>query len=156
MVEKAISTALMVIASIVATLALINAVVPAVGKGSSALLTANSVASERIKTYVEIVFATANTGDNTILFWAKNVGSTIINNVDASDVFLTTPTTVERIPYGVASGTPYWDYVLETSTQWGKAVTIGVTLNMASVSTGAHSLTMIVHNSASASKEFSV
>ena len=48
--EKAITSALLIIASIIAALALINAVLPAASKSSGALLMANTVAADRIKT----------------------------------------------------------------------------------------------------------
>ena len=48
--EKAITSGLLIIASVVAAIALINAVIPALGKSSSALITANAAASDRIKT----------------------------------------------------------------------------------------------------------
>ena len=141
--EKAITTALLVIASIVATLALINAVIPAVGRGSSALLMANSAASDRIKTDLEIVFSTGDTTNNQVVFWAKNVGAKAIKPIEDSDVFLTTPTSVFRIPHtGSASSNPRWDYVIENGTEWVQSVTIKVTLHMDSLSTGLHSVTM--------------
>ena len=155
--DKTITTALLVIAGIVATLALINAVLPAAGKSSSALLVANSDASDRIKTDIEIVFAMGSTGDSEIIFWAKNVGSKAIKVIDDSDVFLTTPTTVTRVPYtGSASADPRWDYTIENGTQWSKSVTIKVALHMDSVSTGVHEITFTVYNSINATKEFSI
>ena len=88
---------------------------------------ANSDASDRIKTDIEIVFAMGSTGDSEIIFWAKNVGSKAIKVIDDSDVFLTTPTTVTRVPYtGSASADPRWDYTIENGTQWSKSVTIKV------------------------------
>ena len=44
--EKAITTALLMIASIIAAMALINAVIPAANRTSGALLTANAAAAE--------------------------------------------------------------------------------------------------------------
>ena len=155
--EKTITTALLVIASIVAAVALINALIPAAGKGSGALVAANEVAANRIKTDVEIVFATGNTGDSKIIFWAKNVGSNTIQPIEESDIFLTTPTTIQRIPYGAPSGTPYWDYVIEDgASAWTQAATVKVTLNMVSVATGLHQVTITVYNAVSTEKDFSI
>ena len=53
--DKAITTGLLLIASIVAAMALINAVLPAMGKSSGALLSANSAASDRVRTDIEVV-----------------------------------------------------------------------------------------------------
>ena len=155
--DKAISTALFVIAGIIASMALINAVVPAVGRGSSALLMANSEASDRIKTDLEIIFSTGDTSTNEIVFWAKNVGTNPIKPIDVSDIFLTTPTTALRVPYtGSAAADPRWDYLIENGTEWTKTVTIKVTLHMDTLSTGLHSITMISYNSVSDTEEFSI
>ena len=74
-----------------ATVALINAVIPAMGKGSGALLTANTEAADRIKTDIEIVFASGNSTGDEIIFWAKNVGTKTIKAITDSDILLTTP-----------------------------------------------------------------
>lgn len=156
--EKTITTALLVIASIVATVALINAVIPAVGKSSGALLTANSDASDRIKTDIDIVFASGNTTGDRITFWVKNVGSKTIKAIKESDIFLTTPSAITRVPHtGSASQDPRWDYVIEGgATSWGQAVTLKVTLYMDTGSTGLHKVTIAVYNAVQAEKEFSV
>ena len=73
--EKAITTGLFIIASVVATIALINAVIPALGKSSSALVSANSAASDRIRTDIEILHATGDTSANTVTLWVKNIGA---------------------------------------------------------------------------------
>ena len=156
--EKSITTALLVIASIIATLALINAMLPAAGKGSSALLAANSGAADRIKTDTEIVFASGNTGDNQITFWVKNVGTKNIKPINESDIFLTTPTLVTRVPHtGSASGTPWWEYSLEGgATEWTQAKTVKIILHLTSLSTGLHKVSIAVYNAVKTEKEFSV
>jgi flagellar protein FlaG len=158
--EKAITTGLMIIAGIVATLALINAVVPAVGRSSSALITANSASSDRIRTDIEIIHVASSAAGGTedqILVWVKNIGSNAIKPLESSDVFLTTPSTVKRLPYG--SGAEYWDYAFEGgATAWTTGVTVKMTLHMldASVVAGVYSVKVTVYNSVSAEKDFSV
>ena len=159
--ERAISAGLFLIAGVAAAMALINAVIPAVGKSSSALLVANAAASDRLRTDIEIVFASGNTTSNEIIFWVKSVGSETIPAIKESDVFLTTPTTVGRIPHwdGTGGAPPdYWDYVIENGTKWSQAITVKVTLHMvtAGVSAGIHELRMAVHNGVNAEKEFSI
>ena len=158
--EKTITTALLVIGSIVATVALINAVIPAAGKSSGALLTANSDAADRIKTDIEIIFASGDTGDKQIVFWTKSVGSKTIIRISESDIFLNTPTGPSRIAYDAAcsaSVPPCWSYAFEGGeTDWTRAVTIKATLELSSLSTGIHKITMTVYNAVSAEKEFSI
>ena len=156
--EKTITTALLVIASIVATMALINAVLPAAGKGSGALLSANSAAADRIKTDIDIIFATGNSTGDKITFWAKNVGSKAIKPIENSDIFVNTPTTITRIPHtGSASQNPRWEYAIEGSaSDWTQTVTVKVTIYLASGTTGLHKVTMAVPNAVTTEKEFSI
>jgi len=157
--DKAITTGLLIIAGIVASLALMNAVIPAVGQSSSALLTANDVASDRIRTDIEIIHVASDTspvGEDQILVWVKNIGSTNIAPVSQGDIFLTTPTTITRIPYGSGVGT--WDYTVEGGgTDWTQAVTVKMTLHLANgIAVGAYSVKVTVYNSVSAEKDFSL
>ena len=99
--EKVITTAMLLMASVVAALALINAVLPALGKSSSALATANSVAAARIRTDVDVIHSTGDTS-GTITVWVKNVGAQVIRSVKDSDVIITKPTAaggVKRLAY---------------------------------------------------------
>ena len=67
---------MLVIASLIAAIALINAVLPATGKSASALTTANSEAAKRIKTDIDVIYASGNTS-GTITIWVKNVGTQV-------------------------------------------------------------------------------
>ena len=157
--EKTITTALLVIASIVATVALINAIIPAAGKGTGALITANSSAADRIKTDIDIVFASGNSTGDDITFWAKNVGSIPVKAIDTSDIFLTTPSEIKRIPYdGSGSPTkPYWIYTIEGGgTDWTQAVTVKFNIYLTSGTTGLHKVDMGLYNAVRAAKEFSI
>lgn len=153
--EKAITTALLVIASVAAAVALMNAVFPAVTRGSGALSEASGAAADRIRTDVDIVFAAGNTSNNTITFWMKNVGTETISGIDKSDLFLTTPTTVKRIPYN--TGAEKWTYTLEDSaTAWSQTKTVKVTINLTSVTTGVYEIKFFVPNGTETEKQFSV
>ncbi|MFQ6027754.1 MAG: hypothetical protein ACE5Q6_09715 [Dehalococcoidia bacterium] len=157
--DKAITTGLLIIASIVAAMALINAVLPAMGKSSGALLAANSAASDRVRTDIEVVHVASDTSsgsEDQIIVWVKNIGPNEIDSVDTSDVFLTTPSEVKRIPYG--SGAEYWDYTVENGTDWTQAVTIKMTLHLAdaSVVAGVYNVNVTVYNAVSSNKDFSV
>tara|TARA_B100000315_G_scaffold255372_1_gene298566 strand:- start:8464 stop:8931 length:468 start_codon:yes stop_codon:yes gene_type:complete len=154
--EKVISTALLIIASVVASLALINAVMPALGKSSSALVTANKSAAERIKTDIDIVHATGDTGTNTVTVWVKNIGPQVIKVISDSDVFLTKPSSVVRLPYGDGCSSNCWDFTIEgSSVDWSQAVTVKFTLYTA-MAVGTHTISVAVFNAVSASKDFSV
>ena len=152
--EKTVATALFLIATVIAAVAVMNAVMPAVGRGTSALVAASNAASSQLKTDVKIVFATGDTTSNQITFWMKNVGAEKVRAIDKSDLFLTTPTTVSRIPYD--EGTEFWTYSMENGTDWVQGVTVKVTIQLTSVAAGSYAINFIVPNGSSATREFSV
>ena len=154
--EKAITSALLIIASIIAAMALINAVLPAANKSSGALLMANAVAADRIKTDIEIVHASGNDTSNKITLWVKNIGTKNIVPISASDVILTTPSDILRLPYVSGCSSECWDYSVEDSgSDWKQSVTVKFTLST-SVSTGVYSITVSVVNAVSAVRDFRV
>ena len=161
--DKAITTGIMIIASVIASVALINAVLPAIGDSSGALSAANASAADRIRTDIEIIHVAADSdavgGEDQVLVWVKNIGSQKIAPVESSDVFLTSSSTVKRLSHGSSSGAEYWDYTVEGGgTDWTQAVTIKITLHLAdaSVGTGAYTVSVAAYNSVSATKDFSV
>ena len=158
--DKAITSGLLIIASIIASIALINAVIPAMSKSSGALVTANSEAADRIRTDIEVIHVASDTsGDpDQVIVWVKNIGLNTITSIDSGDVFLTTPTEVKRLSYGSASGSEYWDYSIEGATEWTQTVTVKMTLYLTngSVTAGGYNVIVNVYNSVNASKDFSV
>ena len=155
--EKAITTGLLIIASVVATIALINAVIPALGKSSGALVTANAAASDRIKTDIEILHATGDTSAKTVTFWVKNIGTTVIKDITASDIFLDTPSSISRLSYTSGCSSDCWDYVLEGgATAWKNSETVKFTVTLSSLASGVYSVQLSVFNGVSADKDFSV
>ena len=154
--QGVISTALLLIASVIAATALINAVLPAANKSSGALLAANSVAADRIKTDIEIIHASGNDTSDKITLWVKNIGTKNIAPISASDVILTTPSDVLRLPYVSGCTSECWDYSIEGSgSDWKQSVTVKFTL-LTSVTTGVYTITLSVVNAVSAVKDFSV
>ena len=169
--EKVVATTLLIIASVVAAMALINAVLPALGKSSSALTTANKNAAERIKTDIDVVHATGDTS-GTITVWVKNVGDQVIRSVKDSDVIITKPAAaggVKRLSYvsGCSSecwdftyvsgcSSECWDFTIEDSaSDWTTAVTVKFTLTT-SVTSGSYSVSVAAPNGVTADKDFSV
>ena len=147
--DKAITTGILIIASVIASVALINAVLPAIGDSTGALSAANASAADRIRTDIEIVHAASPAvgGEDQVLVWVKNIGSQKIAPVESSDIFLITSTTVKRLSHGSSSGSEYWDYTVEGGgTDWTQAVTIKITLHLddGSVGTGPYTVSVAV------------
>ena len=154
--EKAITSALLIIASIVAAMALINAAIPAASKSSGALLMANSEAADRISTDIEIIHATGNASTNQITVWVKNVGIKNIVPVSSSDIIVTAPSDVLRLPYDEGCSNESWDYSIEEGgTDWDKTATVKFILET-SVVTGVYNVKVSVANAVRATKDFSV
>ena len=154
--EKAISSALLIIASIVAVMALINAVIPAASKSSGALLMANSEAADRINTDIEIVHVSGNATTNTITVWVKNIGNKNIVPVTSSDIIVTTPNDVLRLPYAGSCSNECWSYSIEEGgSDWDKTATVKFIIATA-VDTGVYNVIVSVVNGVSATKDFSV
>ena len=155
--DKAITSGLLIIASIVAAIALINAVIPALSKSSGALVTANASAADRIKTDIEIVHATGDTTSKKVTVWVKNIGTTTINDITASDIFLDTPSSVSRLAYSSGCTSDCWDYALEGgATVWKNTETVKFTLTLSSLVAGVYSVQVSVFNGVSADKDFSI
>ena len=145
-IDKVIVSVLLIIAGVVASIAVVNAVYPAVTQGSSSLTSATNRVSDRVETQVTIIQSTgelnsvgtwvdANSdGDFDIYFWVKNVGTTRIMNISESDVYVGPVGNWRRIPYvDYASGAkPNWTYSIENGTEWWTADTIKVTIHYSS------------------------
>lgn len=129
--EKAITTILLTVASVVAMLVVVNATFPTVSRTSGAIISAGSVLTDRIKTDVEIVHAGGETGSSTALVWVKNVGSSNIVAVDRSDLFFGVDTNFARIPSGgPGCVAPCWESTVENSTTWEPTATLRITVHL--------------------------
>lgn len=131
---------LLTIAGVIAAVAVMNAVFPAVTRSSSALTTASGTVDERIKTNLSVVQSVGelnssgsfvDTNSNSLFdffVWVKNVGDITIASVAESDVFFGQPGSVQRIPYVDDSpGTyPNWTFTVEGGGDWEIAATVRI------------------------------
>ncbi len=153
--EKTITTAMLVIASLIAAIALINAVLPATGKSASALASANSEAAKRIKTDIDVIYATGK-NSGTITIWVKNVGTQVIRAVESSDIIIIKPSGAVRLSYVSGCSSECWDFTLEDSAaDWSTTVTVKFTVTTA-VAVGSYSVSVAAPNGVTAVKDFSV
>jgi hypothetical protein len=126
--DKAITTSLLIIASMAMALALFNIAYPAIIKGSDAITSMANRADERMTTQVTIIHASSNA--NEVFIWVKNTGSTRIIGLEYIDVFFGPEGNFVRIPYqGSADGMmPYWTAEVEGGGDWTPASTLRITL----------------------------
>ncbi len=132
--DKAITTALLIIAGVVCMIFVFNSVYPMVNRSSQAMVSMAEQVDERMKSRINIVHA-ANTEDRTSVYiWVKNVGTQRIVEVEESDLFLGPSDNFSRIPfYTDAEGSyPQWDYDLENDSEWQTSATLKLTITYSS------------------------
>jgi len=153
--DKAIVTVLLIISGVVAALAIFNGVMPAIDRSQSVIVDATNRASDRIGSRISIIEAGASGSE--VKAWVKNVGTTVIDSVPQSDLFLISPTDMILVPYGGGS-TPRWEYSLVgDQTAWGRTGTIAVVAYLSEpISSGTHRIRMVLPNGVSDERYFSV
>jgi flagellar protein FlaG len=133
---------LLTIAGVIAAVAVMSAVYPAVTRSSSALSSASGSVDERIKTNVSVVQGIGelnsagswvDTNSNSLFdffVWVKNVGDIRVPVIEESDLFFGQPGAVERVPYTTDTGSyPRWSYTIENGTDWSPTNTIMLTVS---------------------------
>ena len=158
--DKVLVTTLLTMAAVVAAVMVVNTMLPALGRSTSAVLSSSSAASERLKTDTEIIHvATDTSGSPKIVYtWVKNVGGAEITAIDSSDLFFKTSTTFDRLSYDASCSSDYpcWTYSIEGDTIWRPGATIKVTINLTTLATGDYLVRFVTHNAVSAEKDFTV
>jgi archaeal flagellar protein FlaG len=145
--DKVIVTVLLIIGGVVASFAILNGVMPALERSSSAISSATNQVGDQIRSQIEIINVSNN--GSTLKLWVKNVGTSTIGSVEYSDVFISHDGNISRIAHG-ASGTPlpYWTYQLGgASPVWGQTVTNEITVNLAApLASGLYQVKVVIPN----------
>jgi len=133
-VDKAITTALLIIAGVVCMIFVFNSVYPMINRSSSAMVSMAQQVDERMQSRINIVHAANSSNHTTVYLWIKNVGTQRIVNVKASDLFFGQTDNFSRVPYiDDAGGTyPQWSFTLENATEWQTSATLKVTITYSS------------------------
>jgi hypothetical protein len=129
-VEKAITTIMITVASVVAMLVVVNAIFPAVSRASSSVIASGSALDDRIRTDIEIVHATGETDGVTAYIWVKNIGASNLGAIDRMDIFFGPEAGVQRVTYGGPACTvPCWEATVENAARWEPTATLLITLH---------------------------
>lgn len=121
---------MLTIAAIVSIVAVVNAVLPSVGRTSGALISASNVVEDRIASQIEIVHATGQDGSPDASVWVKNTGASTIAPLTRVDVFFGPAGDFQRVPYGGAGCTaPCWEYTIENATNWEPTSTVNIVVH---------------------------
>jgi len=156
MSKEVITTSMLIIASVVAVVALINAVLPSVNGMSRSYTSVAHDMENEVKTDVDIIFIT--TQDNNVSMWVKNVGSSHIPlyYIKFSDIFITSSSNYWHPDYGSAPN-PSWNYTMENGNgdTWNTGETIKATIELDSLPSATYELKFVLYNGVSESDIFS-
>jgi hypothetical protein len=134
-VDKAVTTALLIIAGVVCMIFVFNSVYPMVNRSSQAMVSMAEKVDERMKSRISIVHAANSANLTTVYLWVKNIGTQRITGIEDCDLFFGQENNFERIPYKgeVDEGTyPQWDYTLENDAEWETSATLKLTITFSS------------------------
>jgi archaellum component FlaF (FlaF/FlaG flagellin family) len=133
-VDKAITTALLIVAGVVCMIFVFNSVYPMINHSSAAMVSMAEQVDERMKSRINIVHAANNSTRTEVYLWIKNIGTQRIVAVEESDLFFGQEDNFNRVPYYTDAGEdyPYWDFELENDTAWETSATIKVTITYSS------------------------
>lgn len=136
--DKVITSMLLIIAAVVATVVVINSILPSIQRTSSDIVAASDVLGRRLRSDVKIVETSGVVGEDVVQVWAKNVGALEIPSLDKIDVFFGETTNFERIAYDAEPTCPNpsppprtqncWQYALENDTEWAPFATLRITI----------------------------
>lgn len=128
--DKAITTALLVIAGVICIVFVFNSVYPAVSRSSQAMVSMSEKINDRMKSRINVVHAANSANRCDVYIWVKNVGSTRITNIEESDMFFGQEGEFARISYVDDAGENYprWSYELENDSEWINSATAKITI----------------------------
>lgn len=159
--DKTITTALLIVISMVMAMLLFNAAYPAITRSGDAIANMASRAEDRMKSQIVIIHAAGEldgngqwqdtnlNGDFDVFVWVKNVGDAPITAIDQVDVFFGPENNFTRIPYQTsANGSyPYWSYDVENATDWTPTATLKISIHYRSaLSAGRYYVKVIAPN----------
>jgi archaellum component FlaF (FlaF/FlaG flagellin family) len=153
-VDKVIVTVLLIIAGVVCTMVIVNAVYPMITRSSGAIIDTASKIEDRIKSQVEIIGTADESSD--VHVWVKNVGASSIGGIEQCDIFFGPEGNFERIPYGEAGADkPYWNYTIENNSKWIPTATVKITIYLSSSPSGNYFIKVVIPNGIADEKIYS-
>jgi hypothetical protein len=148
-VDKAITTALLIIAGVVCMIFVFNSVYPMINRSSQAMSSMAETVDERMNSRINIVHAANSADRKEIYLWIKNIGAQRIVIVEKSDLFFGPEDNFNRIPYKDDAGTSYpeWEFTIENGAQWETSATVKITIHYDSdPGTGTYFVKFIIPN----------
>jgi flagellar protein FlaG len=155
MAQEVLSSAILIIAAIIATAAIVNAIYPSLFAAAGSVATASDTASNRVLTDIKIAMASAD-GPGTLYVWVKNDGSTRIpeSRIAYTDVYF--GDRGHMIKASANSSEAFrWTYALDDingDDDWGPGETLQITVTDGagtSFTAGDHEVKLVLYNAAS-------
>ncbi len=169
--DKTLTTILLIIASLVCTIMVINAVYPATSLSTGAITSASTQMGERMKSQVEVIHAAGEldsggawqdingNGKFDIFIWVKNIGTTRIVSLENCDVFIGEGGAWTRVPQEewAEGASPSWSYTIENGEEWRQATTLKIDVSYAvPLPGGEYTLKFITPNGIAEEYSFSI
>jgi len=144
--DKTITTAFLIIISVVLAMLLFNVTYPAVMEGSDAITSMSNKEADRLRSRIEVIHiageldasgAWSDTNGNgvfDVIAWVKNIGSTRINGLQSLDIFFGEEGNFKRIPHESRAGGSYprWTWSIENAGDWQPAATLRISIQYSS------------------------
>ncbi len=140
--DKAITTALLIIVSMMMVIMLFNIAYPAVISGGEAMVGMTNRVEDRMNQQVNIIHITSEldhhgtwqdegSGQFEVFAWVKNVGSARIAPFEQLDIFFGLEGNFARIPHqSAANGSyPHWTGHIENNSNWDPTASLRITIN---------------------------
>lgn len=141
--DKTITTAILIVVSMIMAIALFNVAYPAVLQGGDAIVSMANRAEDRMRSQIKIIHAASEldsgsgwqdsngNGDFEVFVWVKNVGAARIIALESMDIFFGPEGNFARIPHESNTGgaTPYWSWQIENEAQWVPTGTLKIIIH---------------------------
>ena len=157
--DKAITTALLIVAGVICIMFVFNSVYPAVNRSSQAMVSMAETIDDRMKRQINIIHASSSSDRTSVYIWAKNVGTSRILSIEQSDLFFGQEDDFARIPHvdDAGGGYPRWAYTIENDTEWKSSATLKITVSYESdPGAGTYFIKMVIPNGISDEYFFSM
>lgn len=169
--DKTITTALLIVISMVMAIMLFNVAYPAIVEGGDALGSMANQTQDRLRSQVNIIHATAELDSSgwwqdtdfnglfDVFTWVKNTGSRRLTGLDRLDVFMGPEGNFARIPHQSEAGGayPHWTWQLENATEWNPTATLRITVHYQTpLAAGRYYMKVVLPNGVDSEYFFSV
>jgi len=157
MAREVITASLLIIASVVAVAAMVNAVFPSIHKMTNSFDSLSSNMKEKIETNIDIIFI--NTNNSLLYLWVKNTGISKIplDYFNKTDIFVYSSTNYWHAVFK-GSTNPKWDYSIENGdgdNYWDQGETIEITVEFDTLPADEYKVNLILYNGLSVTDKFS-